>query len=306
MWHAALSTMWALTRDEPFAEFFPTARELGFLHQELNHQVTTAMIKTVDRRSLRVSSVHEPCPCDLSRANRKARGIHIASLDESLRSLAVDLIRQSIALAHRIGASAVVVHPGKIPIGKDVEDRMRALYAVGNAETDEYADLKRRFVEERASRGPAHLEALGRSLLELAEDAEPTGIRLGLENRDHYYEMPLPDELDELLALRPGVIEYWHDTGHAEKLEQLGFYSQREWLERFGDRMIGIHLHDNDGLVDHIAPGLGTIDWDLVASFIPHDAIRTFEVRGFTTAEQIRTAQELLHGKGCLEKDVNA
>lgn len=118
MWHVALSTMWAVTRDEPFAEFFPTARELGFSHQELNHQVTAAMMKTVDCKALRVRSVHEPCPCDISRADKKARGIHIASLDESPRGLAVDLIRQSIALAHRIGASAV---GGENGLDNDVE-----------------------------------------------------------------------------------------------------------------------------------------------------------------------------------------
>jgi len=294
--------MWAMTRDEPFAEFFPAARRFGFSNQELNHQVTAAMLEAVGPEHLFVNSVHEPCPCDVPGATRKAKGIHISSLDESLRRLAVGLVRGSIGLAHRLGATAVVVHSGEIPVGKDLERRMRELYAEGNAGTCEYEDLKSRLIEERAKRAPNHLEALRRSLAELAGDAEPAGVRLGLENRDHYYEMPLPDELEELLALRPEVIEYWHDAGHAEKLERLGFYSQREWLERFAHRMIGIHLHDNDGLTDHIAPGLGTVDWHLVSSFMPPGAIRTFEVRGFTTPEEIGEAQELLYRTGCIER----
>ena len=65
--------------------------------------------------------------------------------------------------------------------------------------------------------------------------------------------------------------------------------------------MIGIHLHDNDGVRDHIAPGLGTVDWKLVSSFLPAHAIRTFEIRGFTTEEQMRDAQWMLHEVGCLE-----
>jgi sugar phosphate isomerase/epimerase len=40
-----------------------------------------------------------------------------------------------------------------------------------------------------------------RSLVELAEYASRLGIRLGLESRDHYHEIPLPDELDYLLDL---------------------------------------------------------------------------------------------------------
>jgi len=52
------------------------------------------------------------------------------------------------------------------------------------------------------------------SLVELAEYASRLGIRLGLENRDHYHEIPLPDELDYLLDLGyyDEVIGYCHDV----------------------------------------------------------------------------------------------
>lgn len=301
VWHASLSTMWALTQEEPFAEFFPASRRFGFSHQELNHAVSPAMLATVDPEHLHVMSVHEPCPCEISRLGRMERGIFLTSLDEDLRSQAVEYVRGSIRLAHQLGATAVVVHPGEVPLGKDHERRMRALYLESEAHSSEFAGLKERFIEERMKAAPLYLEALRRSLLELVDDAQDKGIRLGLENRDHYYEVPLPNELDEFLTLRPGVIEYWHDAGHAEKLRELGFHSQREWLERFSDRMIGIHLHDNDGVKDHIAPGLGTIDWKLVSSFVPADAIRTFEIRGFTTQEQMQDAQWMLHEAGCLK-----
>ncbi len=115
-------------------------------------------------------------------------------------------------------ATAVVVHPGEVPVDKHYEPRMRALYTERKERSSEHADVRERFIEDRMKSASLHLEALRRSLLELVEDAEALGVRLGLENRDHYNEIPLPDELDELLALRPGTIEYWHDTGHAEKL----------------------------------------------------------------------------------------
>jgi sugar phosphate isomerase/epimerase len=172
----------------------------------------------------------------------------------------------------------------------------------GNAQSSEFAELGERFAEERAEAAPPYVDALHRSLLELVEDAEDMGVRLGLENRDHYYEVPLPHEMEGLLTLRPGTIEYWHDVGHCEKLREFGFYSQREWLERFSDRMIGIHLHDNDGVRDHLVPGSGTVDWKLISEFLPTEAIRTFEIRGFTTQEQIRDAQWMLHKVGCLER----
>lgn len=303
LWRASLSTMWALTQEEPFAEFFPTAHRLGFAHHELSHAVTPEMISAVDPKHLRVRSVHEPCPCEMPRPQRMERGIHITSLDESIRSQAVEFVRGSIHLAQQLGARAVVVHPGEVSVGKDYELEMRALHSEGKTRSSEFIGLKERFAEKRAKAAPPYLEALRRSLLELVNDAEAMNVQLGLENRDHYYEVPLPDEMDELLSLRTGIIGYWHDVGHAEILGELGFYSQREWLERFGSRMIGIHLHDCDGLTDHIAPGLGSIDWPLVAEHTPSSALRTFEVRGFTTPEQLRSAQDLLHRAGLLKRN---
>ena len=300
MWHAALSTMWALTQEEPFAEFFAASRSFGFSHQELNHAITPEMLASVDPMQLHVMSVHEPCPCQFPRLERMARGFFMTSLDEALRSQAVEYTRGSVRLAHQLGATAVVIHSGEVPVGKNLEKRMRALYLDGESHSNEFVELGERFARERSNAAPPYMDALRRSLLELADDAEQLGIHLGLENRDHYYEVPLPHELDELLALRPGTIEYWHDVGHSEKLREFGFYSQREWLERFSDRMVGIHIHDNDGEKDHIAPGLGTVDWELVASFVPEQAIRTFEIRGFTTTEQIRSSQELLHSVGLI------
>ena len=301
-YRAALSTMWAFGRDAPFAEFFPTARSLGFTHQELNHGVTPTLLDSADPKDLRVASIHEPCPCPLSRVERIERGIQLTSLDEALRRQAVEYVRGSIRLAERLGVKAVVVHPGEIPIDTAPDRRLKEFRADGAIDGAEATDLRGQFAEARSAAAAGHLEALHRSLQELVLDAEATGVRLGMENRDHYHEVPLPDEMADLLALRPGVIEYWHDTGHGEILESLGFHPHEEWLERFASRMIGIHLHDFDGERDHIAPGLGRIDWLRIASRIPDNAVRTFEIRGFTTASQIRDAQELLCRAGCIER----
>ena len=298
---AALSTMWAMSRDELFADFLSTARALGFSHHELNHGVTPKMLASADEADLRVASIHEPCPCPLSRLERIERGIQLTAVDESLRGQAVEYVRGSIRLAARLGARAVVVHPGEIPIDRAPEARLRQLRADGAIDGPEAAELRLELAATRAAAAPGRLKALHRSLLELVPEAEAANVRLGMENRDHYHEVPLPDEMAELLALWPGVIEYWHDTGHGEILESLGFHMHGEWLERFAGRMIGIHLHDFDGERDHIAPGLGRIDWDWIATCIPDEAVRTFEIRG-STAEEIRAAQELLHRAGCIER----
>ena len=117
------------------------------------------------------------------------------------------------------------------------------------------------------------MRSVRRSLLELAEHAAQRGVRLGLENRLRYHDIPLPDELDELLDLGLGdVVGYWHDIGHAQVLEHLGFQTHEEWLRRFAGpegRLIGVHLHDVVGVTDHLAAGLGQVDWEMVAGYFP-------------------------------------
>ena len=143
------------------------------------------------------------------------------------------------------------------------------------------------------------MASVRRSLLELAEYAGRKGVRLGLENRYHYHEIPLPDELDELLGLCPdGVVGYWHDVGHAQVLEHLGFGTHEEWLQRFAGRMVGVHLHDVVGVNDHLAAGRGDVDWEMVARYLPAGTLRTCEFQTTNSRQQVADGLAWLIDRG--------
>jgi sugar phosphate isomerase/epimerase len=142
------------------------------------------------------------------------------------------------------------------------------------------------------------MQSVRRSLIELAEHAERLGVRLGLENRLHFYEIPLPDELKDLLSLGLGdTVGYWHDVGHAQILERHGFYSQEEWLRRFSGRMVGIHFHDVRDMADHVAAGLGEVDWDLVFAYLPARALRTCEFKPTNSPQETAAGLKFLADK---------
>ena len=47
------------------------------------------------------------------------------------------------------------------------------------------------------------------------------------------------------LARATGLpVGYWHDAGHGAKLEYLGFFEHEDYLRRWGDRIVGMHIHD--------------------------------------------------------------
>ena len=99
----------------------------------------------------------------------------------------------------------------------------------------------------------------------------------------------------------PDQIGFVLDVGHAYALDRMGFYPFREWLERFSSRIIGTHLHDVVGLTDHYAPGLGEVNFDLVAAYLPAEANRTCEFQVFNNFEQVKAGLKYLHSHQCIK-----
>ena len=299
---ASLSTMWAKKNFPKLSDFFDGARRLGFSRIELNHQIDSAMLAGIDLNRYQFSSVHEPCPSDTSTDELKKRDWLISSPDEDNRKRGVDSIKRSIDLAHQLRASVIVVHCGMVSSDLSTEKELRKLFDSGKTETDKYREHKENLIEQRAGLiGPCY-ESVRKSLQELLDYAALFRIRLGLENRYHYFDIPNPDEMGDLLALAgPDQLGFIYDVGHAQALDRLGFYPYEEWLQRYASRIIEVHLHDVVGVVDHHAPGLGEVDFDMVASYLPEDAIRTFELQATNSPEQVKAGLKYLVERGCVK-----
>jgi sugar phosphate isomerase/epimerase len=285
--HIALSTMWAVGQFPSLADFFEAGKKLGFARFELNHAINSAMLDGLSLNGA-ITSIHEPCPADVSAAELKRRNWLISAPDEEDRRQGVLATRRSIDLAHELGVQVVIVHPGRVDIDPALESALVDLYKAGKSHQPEYAQAKERLAAARAVQAETNMQSVRRSLVELAEYAAQRGIRLGLENRFHYQEIPLTDELDELFDLGLGErVGYWHDIGHAQVLEHLGLNTHEKWLRRFADQMIGVHLHDVVGVTDHLAVGLGQVDWDMVTRYLPAGALRTCEFQPFNSPQQV-------------------
>lgn len=299
---ASLSTMWAIKTFPRLTDFFEFAHREGFARIELNHKITSAMLEGIDLDSFKFSSVHEPCPADISVDELTQRDWLISSTNEEDRCRGVDAVRRSIDLAARLRASTVVIHAGHASPDKAPEKKLRTLHASGQRESEEYRTIKAQMIQTRANTANATFESVKKSIIELLAYAEPLGVRLGIENRYHYMEFPNPDELEILLGLAaPDRIGFLYDVGHAETLDQLGFYPHEEWLKRFGPRIIGTHLHDVRGTTDHYAPGLGTVDFDMVAAYLPDSAFRTCEFQTFNTPAEVKAGLKFLAEHGCIK-----
>lgn len=295
----SLSTMWTKGRFNHMKDFASKARQLGFTCVEANTLVSPQMLHELVEAAIPISSIHSPCPTAISSRGTPAASLSLSSVDKEERTEAIDFAKKTINLASEVQAEAVVLHMGEVPIDLNLQDRLYQLYNKGRAQTKEYAQVREELVCQRAGwRGP-YLEAAKQSLAELSEYSLKKGIMLGLETRFHFDEIPNIDEMAELLEEAKGSLTgYWHDVGHAEMQQKLGFAQHENWLSRFHDKMIGIHLHDIVGISDHHVPGKGEADWDMIARHLLQKAIRVCEIGEWNEEEAIKGAVEFLLAKG--------
>jgi sugar phosphate isomerase/epimerase len=174
-------------------------------------------------------------------------------------------------------------------------------YLAGQAGTPAYGALRRSILRGRDERASFHMRAALRSLAELAECAGRSGVRLGLENRRHPFEIPSPLELELLLQEHDrSTVGFWYDTGHAQVLANLGFHGPSDWLGPHAQRIVGVHFHDCVGLRDHLLPGAGEIDFDDLGQWLPPEAVRVCEFDWFFEDEEIAMGRRCLQRAGLL------
>jgi sugar phosphate isomerase/epimerase len=109
-----------------------------------------------------------------------------------------------------------------------------------------------------------------------------------VENREALEEIPLDGEMDMTLReFNHPSIGYWHDCGHAQIKENLGFINHRMHLETMAPRLLGFHIHDVEPPgTDHRAPGSGMIDFASLKPMVKPEHIKVFELSPSLPVEQ--------------------
>ena len=308
-WHVndthpfGLSTAWNGTRHQSIAELLDEHQRLGFRRIEPYCHWTPDQLAELAHearaRDMEVTSLHSPCPVPTEPNGARGRwGDWLASTYDADRAYAVDVMKRTIDAAAEVGARGVVIHLGTT----GAYSRQRQVFETVAREGRD-SDAVRRLVEEalrdREARAAPHVDAAIRSIRALGEHAAGTPVKLGVECRDWYQEIPSLDEFQTVLDACDGLpVYYWHDAGHGQKLENAGFLEHEELLRRYGDRLLGMHVHDTVNESDHLAPGTGETDLAMVARYMTPGMILTLELRSNVPAEEIGPAVELLRGLG--------
>lgn len=290
----AVSTCWKSRHAEcgddilvPILGCGVTAIELEY---RISEEIFREMLPALRRGEPAVVSVHNffPLPAHLTREQASGDAFLLSSPDKEDRELAVRYTLRTLEYAHEVGARAVVLHMGKTEMD-DGFGHLKEELESGTIEEQETRDYIEALVRERRKTGKKHLDAALFSLDKLWRSAERLGVRLGIENRYHFREVPNADELEVILDRFEGSgIGYWHDVGHAAVQEALYAIDHGRLLSRFSAHLVGIHLHDAEGTRDHQAPGRGKIDFEMVKKYVSPETIRVIELSPKVSEEELR------------------
>ena len=269
-------------------------RDLGFAYAELSHgtriSLVPGILEAVDAGEIRISSVHNFCPLPMG-VNYAAPNLYQFSAERPReRELAERYTFKTIEFAARVKAPAVVLHSGSIDM-KNYTDRLLDLVGRGQRETPKYSKLCAEVDKKREGKKEPFVERLYELLRKLLPAAEAQGLRLGIENRQGLEELPLETDFQFLFReLASPVLGYWHDVGHGQIKENLGFIRHAMHLESLRGRLFGFHIHDVQfpGR-DHCAPGTGMVDFKALQPSVKREHIKVFELSPGLAVEDVKS-----------------
>ncbi len=298
----ALSASWNAFRHTDGKQMIFEILEAGFSEVELSFNLTRPMLNGVEevlRQGLvKIVSLHNYCPTPdaLEREEALPDCYSMSSLDEDERAYALKFAKRTIDTAASFGAKAVVLHCGRV----EIPDKTRQLVDLCNNGLKDSKAFNKMSAQARANRkefAGKFLSQTLRSLDELNRHARQKGVLLGIETRVYYREIPSFEEIGVILdKFKDSNIFYWHDTGHAEILEMVGFACHADFLKRYGLDMIGLHLHDCFNGQDHLAPSQGTLDFNQFTPYLKKETLKVIEAHHPADKEAVVRGREFLRG----------
>ena len=278
---------------------------LGFEYAELSHGIRVSLVPgilaAVDAGEIRISTLHNFCPLPMGVTHAAPNIYQFTSEDARERENALKQTFKTLDFAVRVKARLVVLHMGSLTAMKpkaflglfgpeDFTDTMLDLIAAKQNETPKFYQLLAGVFEQHDLHKPAPMERTAAALKEIATRAAELGLQLGVENREALEEVPLDNDMAEFLAGFPSAtVRYWHDTGHAQIKEHLGFLQHTTHLGALADRLGGLHIHDVEFPgKDHREPGTGTVDFAALKPFVKPEHIKVFEFSPGMTVEALK------------------
>jgi sugar phosphate isomerase/epimerase len=294
----AFSTCWNSHRHNDGEEMLREIVDLGFKRIELGHGIRISLMpgvqKAFEAGDIEFSSLHNFCPLPVEVLGASPDCYQFSSPTASERERAVKQTFQTIDFAERFRAPFVVLHLGEVRM-QAITDKLIDMAKHGKLLSRSYVKKKIRAIQKREALAPSFLARAKDCLRRIVDYAASKKVKLGIEGRRGYEEIPSEKELPALLdELNSPQVGYWHDFGHIQIKENLGFLDHEEWLRQIGPRALGCHVQDCIWPAqDHQPPFAGDVDLAKLVPLLPKDCAWVWEMSPRKKPEEIQRSVKI-------------
>lgn len=272
---------------------------MGFEWLEISHgtpvTLLPGLLQAAEKGMIKVSSLHAPCPAAIEVKGDAPDAYELTSPREEMRRRAISLTVATLEMAAKFGVGRVVVHLGRVAMPKTTA-RLEALALAGDLHGRTYVDEKLKAVTLRAKAASQAMAWVDEALQALLPHCEKHQVKLGIETRSHFEQVPSVAEMNGLLTKFSDCpwIGAWHDFGHVQRQANLGFLNHAEFLGQIASHLIGCHVHDVLWPHrDHQIPlRFGGVDFDALLPLVPKDVPLIWELSPRQKRLEIMAARE--------------
>jgi sugar phosphate isomerase/epimerase len=272
---------------------------LGFERIELSHGMSIAKLpgirKAYQRKLFTCVGVHNYFPAPMEVLIDAPDAYEFTSHREFDRSKAMRLTLQTLETAAEFEAQYVVLHMGSVPMHSRLWTKPLTEMLSQSLQSPQFLDLKARFIEKREKIAPLCFQRSMETLEILQEKAKELGVKLAVESRSRYEDIPSEREmtyLQEYFAANDSI-GYWHDFGHVQLKHHLGLLDHPTWLGEMQPYLIGGHLHDVQWPArDHRVPFAGVLDYRILLQYFKPEMPLVWEL---SSSQKTCDIQSSLH-----------
>lgn len=294
----SFSTCWNNSRHHDGESMIDEIVDLGFTNIELSHGMTIAKLPGIRKAyaagKFKCSGVHNYFPSPVEVMIDAPDAYEYTSHRPFERERAMEMTLKTLEIAAEFQAIYLVLHMGSVPMNpKKWTKRLTTMVSEQGRNGADYAAEKIAFVKKREKIAPLYYQRAIDALGQIAEKAAQYGVKLAVESRSRFEDMPTEREMVRLqdhFADNPWV-GYWHDFGHVQLKHNLGLLDHVEWLKTISPRLIGGHLHDVQWPArDHRTPFMGTLKYEELLPFFPQGCPIVWELSPTQRSKDIRDA----------------
>ena len=295
----AFSTCWNNSRHSDGEAMIDEILSLGLKHIELSHGMTVAKFpglrRAFDGGAFHCCGVHNYFPSPTEVMIDAPDAYEFTSHRPHERARALEMTLKSLEFAAEFKASYMVLHLGSVPLmpHRKWTGRLTRMLKEGRQLDPKYTKLKLKCVKKRNKTGGLYFTRALDALEILVEKAAEYQVKLAIESRSRYEDVPAEMEMRALQEHFKDNewVGYWHDFGHVQLKHNLRLLEHDQWLEEMTPYLVGAHVHDVTWPHrDHRVPFTGTLDYDALLKYVRPGLPHVWELSPGRKEEDIRLA----------------